>query len=188
MAKEYGGLIVLRDIDLTLPERGIFGPVRTERRRQVDAARYRRRQRPAERRHGHTRGEDITALPAAERFGPRGFSRTFQAVHLIPRTDGPRQRRSRLPALAAPRACCAGSSSVASRGRARTRWRRSSTSASAQLAHREVGPASRSRPSAWSSSLGRWPRSPSLLLLDEPASGLSEIQRERLREVLTAIG
>jgi ABC-type branched-subunit amino acid transport system ATPase component len=29
---------------------------------------------------------------------------------------------------------------------------------------------------------------PTLLLLDEPASGLSEIQRERRREVLCAIG
>ncbi len=185
VAKEYGGLIVLRDIDLTLPQRGIFGlcgPNGAGKSTLLGIV------------GGSIRpsagtvtlaGEDITALPAAERFG-RGVSRTFQAVHLI-------RGRTVLDNVAV--ACLHSQRSSLLRGIVISRLAQARADAMealeylglGELAHREVG--SLTLETQRMVELARAMASrPSLLLLDEPASGLSEIQRERLREVLSAIG
>ena len=178
MAKEYGGLIVLRDIDLTLPERGIFGlcgPNGTGKSTLLGIV------------GGSVRpsastvtlaGEDITALPAAERFG-RGVSRTFQAVHLI-------RGRTVLDNVAV--ACLHSQRSSLLRGIVISRLAQARADAMealeylglGELAYRKVG--SLTLETQRMVELARAMASrPSLLLLDEPASGLSEIQRERLR-------
>jgi branched-chain amino acid transport system permease protein len=185
VAKEYGGLIVLRDIDLTLPQRGIFGlcgPNGAGKSTLLGVV------------GGSVRpsagkvtlaGEDITRLPPAERFG-RGVSRTFQAVHLI-------RGRTVLDNVAV--ACLRSQRSSLLRGIVISRLARARADAMealeylglGELAYREVG--SLTLETQRMVELARAMASrPSLLLLDEPASGLSEIQRERLREVLRAIG
>jgi len=185
VAKEYGGLVVLRDIDLTLPERGIFGlcgPNGAGKSTLLGIV------------GGSIRpsagtvilaGEDITALPAAERFD-RGVSRTFQAVRLI-------RGRTVLDNVAV--ACLRSQRSSLLRGIVISRLPRARADAMealeylglGELAHREVG--SLTLETQRMVELARAMASrPSLLLLDEPASGLSEIQRERLRELLRAIG
>jgi branched-chain amino acid transport system permease protein len=185
VAKEYGGLIVLRDIDLTLPQRGIFGlcgPNGAGKTTLLGIV------------GGSVRpsagtvtlaGEDITSLPAAERFG-RGVSRTFQAVHLI-------RGRTVLDNVAV--ACLRSQRSSLLRGIVISRLAQARADAMealeylglGELAHREVG--SLTLETQRMVELARAMASrPSLLLLDEPASGLSEIQRDRLRGVLRAIG
>jgi branched-chain amino acid transport system permease protein len=185
VAKEYGGLVVLRDIDLTLPQRGIFGlcgPNGAGKSTLLGVV------------GGSVRpsagtvtlaGEDITKLPAAERFG-RGVSRTFQAVHLI-------RGRTVLDNVAV--ACLRSQRSSLLRGIVISRLARARADAMealeylglGELAYREVG--SLTLETQRMVELARAMASrPSLLLLDEPASGLSEVQRERLRGVLRAIG
>lgn len=185
VAKEYGGLIVLRDIDLTLPQRGIFGlcgPNGAGKSTLLGIV------------GGSVRpsagtvtlaGEVITALPPAERFG-RGVGRTFQAVHLI-------RGRTVLDNVAV--ACLSSQRSNLLRGIVVSRLAQARSDAMealdylglGELAHREVG--SLTLETQRMVELARAMASrPSLLLLDEPASGLSEIQRERLRELLRAIG
>ena len=185
VAKEYGGLIVLRDIDLTLPQRGIFGlcgPNGAGKTTLLGVV------------GGSVRpsagtvtlaGEDITRLPAAERFG-RGLSRTFQAVHLI-------RGRTVLDNVAV--ACLRSQRSSLLRGIVISRLAQARADAMealeylglGELAYREVG--SLTLETQRMVELARAMASrPSLLLLDEPASGLSEIQRDRLRGVLRAIG
>jgi branched-chain amino acid transport system permease protein len=185
VAKEYGGLSVLRDIDLTLPQRGIFGlcgPNGAGKTTLLGVV------------GGSVRpsagtvtlaGEDITGLPAAERFG-LGVSRTFQAVHLI-------RGRTVLDNVAV--ACLRSQRSSLLRGIVISRLAQARADAMealeylglGDLAYREVG--SLTLETQRMVELARAMASrPSLLLLDEPASGLSEIQRERLRGVLRAIG
>jgi branched-chain amino acid transport system permease protein len=185
VAKEYGGLSVLRDIDLTLPQRGVFGlcgPNGAGKTTLLGIV------------GGSVRpsagtvtlaGDDITRLPAAERFG-RGVSRTFQAVHLI-------RGRTVLDNVAV--ACLRSQRSSLLRGIVISRLAQARADAMEaleylgldELAHREVG--SLTLETQRMVELARAMASrPSLLLLDEPASGLSEIQRDRLRGVLRAIG
>ncbi len=185
VAKEYGGLIVLRDIDLTLPQRGIFGlcgPNGAGKTTLLGVV------------GGSVRpsagtvtlaGEDITRLPASERFG-RGVSRTFQAVHLI-------RGRTVLDNVAV--ACLRSQRSSLLRGIVISRLARARADAMealeylglGELAYREVGTLTLETQRMVELARAMASR-PSLLLLDEPASGLSEIQRERLRGVLRAIG
>jgi ABC-type branched-subunit amino acid transport system ATPase component len=185
VGKEYGGLVVLRDIELTLPQRGLFGlcgPNGAGKSTLLGVV------------GGSVRpsagtvtlaGEDITRLPASERFG-RGVGRTFQAVHLI-------RGRTVLDNVAV--ACLRSQRSSLLRGIVISRLARARTDAMealeylglAELASREVS--SLTLETQRMVELARAMASrPSLLLLDEPASGLSEIQRERLRDVLRAVG
>jgi branched-chain amino acid transport system permease protein len=185
VAKEYGGLVVLRDIDLTLPQRGIFGlcgPNGAGKSTLLGVV------------GGGVRasagtvtlaGEDITGLPPAERFG-RGVSRTFQAVHLI-------RGRTVLDNVAV--ACLRSQRSSLLRGIVISRLAQARADAMealeylglGELAHREVGTLTLETQRMVELARAMASR-PSLLLLDEPASGLSEIQRERLRDLLRTIG
>jgi branched-chain amino acid transport system permease protein len=182
--KEYGGLSVLDDITLALPERGLFalcGPNGAGKSTLLNVI------------GGSVvpsagevilDGTDITRRPPNERFY-QGVSRTFQAVHLI-------KGRTVLDNVAV--ACLAShTSSIVTRiGRSRldaAREKALRTLADlgmARLAGREVSSLTleTQRMVELARALASGPR---LLLLDEPASGLSEDQRQRLAVLLATL-
>ena len=129
-------------------------------------------------------GADITRRPPHQRFH-LGVSRTFQAVHLI-------KGRTVLDNVAV--ACLASHrSSIVTRiarsrlGEARERAALTLTELGmAHLAGREVSSLTLETQRMVELARALAP-SPRLLLLDEPASGLSEEQRQRLAALLTTL-
>ncbi|HEX6525129.1 MAG TPA: ATP-binding cassette domain-containing protein [Streptosporangiaceae bacterium] len=185
IGKEYGGLTVLDDVTLTLPGRGLFGlcgpngagkstllgviggSVRPSRGRVL------------------LHGTDVTMLPPQERF-QLGVGRTFQAVHLI-------RGRTVLDNVAV--ACLSSHRSSIVRGIVRSRLADARAKAAetldylgmSQLSGQDVSSLTleNQRMVEFARAIAAQPR---LLLLDEPASGLSGPQRDRLAEVLRAAG
>jgi branched-chain amino acid transport system permease protein len=182
--KEYGGLSVLHDVTLALPERGLFGlcgPNGAGKSTLLNVI------------GGSvapSAGEvifadaDITRRPPHERFH-QGISRTFQAVHLI-------KGRTVLDNVAV--ACLAShTASIVTRiGRSRldaARVKAARTLADLGMAHladHEVSSLTLETQRMVELARALAP-SPRLLLLDEPASGLSEEQRQRLAAVLVTL-
>jgi branched-chain amino acid transport system permease protein len=182
--KEYGGLSVLHDVTLALPERGLFGlcgPNGAGKSTLLNVI------------GGSvapSAGEvifadaDITRRPPHERFY-QGISRTFQAVHLI-------KGRTVLDNVAV--ACLAShTASIVTRiGRSRldaARVKAARTLADLGMAHladHEVSSLTLETQRMVELARALAP-SPRLLLLDEPASGLSEEQRQRLAAVLVTL-
>ena len=83
MKKEYGGLRVLKDVDLMIPERGIFGLCGPNGAGKTTLLNVIAGSVPPSAGRVSLGGEDITELSPSSRFR-LGVSRTFQAVHLIP--------------------------------------------------------------------------------------------------------
>ena len=182
--KEYGGLSVLEDVSLTLPERGLFalcGPNGAGKSTLLNVIGG---SVPPSRGEVILSGADITGRPPHERFY-QGISRTFQSVHLI-------KGRTVLDNVAV--ACLASHrSSIATRiARSRLDDAREQASRAladlgmAQLAGREVSSLTLETQRMVELARALAPN-PRLLLLDEPASGLSEEQRQRLAGVLAAV-
>jgi branched-chain amino acid transport system ATP-binding protein len=182
--KEYGGLSVLEDITLALPDRGLFalcGPNGAGKSTLLNVIGG---SVPPSKGQVVLSGVDITRRPPHERFY-QGISRTFQSVHLI-------KGRTVLDNVAV--ACLAShKSSIATRiGRSRLDEARSQASRAladlgmAHLAGREVSSLTLETQRMVELARALAPN-PRLLLLDEPASGLSEEQRQRLAGVLTAV-
>jgi branched-chain amino acid transport system permease protein len=182
--KEYGGLSVLRDISITLPERGLFalcGPNGAGKSTLLNVIGGSVAPSSGE---VILSGTDITRRPPNERFY-QGISRTFQAVHLI-------KGRTVLDNVAV--ACLAShKASIITRvGRSRLTAARAQAARAladlgmANLADREVSSLTleTQRMVELARALASGPR---LLLLDEPASGLSEDQRQRLAALLTTL-
>ena len=182
--KEYGGLSVLHDVTLSLPERGLFGLCGPNGAGKSTLLNVIGGSVPPSAGEVILDGADITKRPPNERFY-QGVSRTFQAVHLI-------KGRTVLDNVAA--ACLAShKSSIVTRiGRSRldaARTQAAQTLADlgmAGLADREVSSLTLETQRMVELARALAP-SPRLLLLDEPASGLSEEQRQRLATVLTTI-
>jgi branched-chain amino acid transport system permease protein len=182
--KEYGGLSVLHDVTMTLPGRGLFalcGPNGAGKSTLLNVIGGSVAPSAGE---VILAGTDITKRPPNERFY-QGISRTFQAVHLI-------KGRTVLDNVAV--ACLAShNSSIITRvGRSRldaAREKASRTLAGLGMAHladREVS--SLTLETQRMVELARaLASSPRLLLLDEPASGLSEDQRQRLAALLITL-
>jgi branched-chain amino acid transport system permease protein len=182
--KEYGGLSVLADITLALPERGLFalcgpnGAGKTTLLNVIGGSVA-----PSS---GQVilNGADITKRPPNERFY-QGVSRTFQAVHLI-------KGRTVLDNVAV--ACLAShTSSIVTRiSRSRLDEARGKAASAladlgmADLADREVSSLTLETQRMVELARALAPN-PRLLLLDEPASGLSEEQRQRLAGLLTTL-
>jgi branched-chain amino acid transport system permease protein len=182
--KEYGGLSVLADVTLALPERGLFalcgpnGAGKTTLLNVIGGS--------VSPSSGQVilNGADITKRPPNERFY-QGVSRTFQAVHLI-------KGRTVLDNVAV--ACLAShTSSIVTRiSRSRLEEARAKAASAltdlgmADLAGREVSSLTLETQRMVELARALAP-SPRLLLLDEPASGLSEEQRQRLAGLLTTL-
>ena len=182
--KEYGGLSVLDDVTISLPERGLFalcGPNGAGKSTLLNVIGG---SVPPSAGEVVLSGTDITRRPPHQRFY-QGISRTFQAVHLI-------KGRTVLDNVAV--ACLAShNSSIVTRiGRSRldaAREKAARTLAGlgmAQLADREVSSLTLETQRMVELARALAP-SPRLLLLDEPASGLSEEQRQRLAALLTTL-
>jgi branched-chain amino acid transport system permease protein len=182
--KEYGGLSVLHDVSLALPGRGLFalcGPNGAGKTTLLNVIGGSVAPSSGE---VILSGTDITRRPPNERFY-QGISRTFQAVHLI-------KGRTVLDNVAV--ACLAShTASIVTRiGRSRldaARAKAARTLADLGMAHlagREVS--SLTLETQRMVELARaLASSPRLLLLDEPASGLSEEQRQRLAALLVTL-
>jgi branched-chain amino acid transport system permease protein len=182
--KEYGGLSVLADITLALPERGLFalcGPNGAGKSTLLNVIGG---SVPPSSGQVLLNGTDITNRPPHERFY-QGISRTFQAVHLI-------KGRTVLDNVAV--ACLAShTSSIVTRiSRSRLDQAREKAASAladlgmADLADREVSSLTLETQRMVELARALAPN-PRLLLLDEPASGLSEEQRQRLAGLLTTL-
>jgi branched-chain amino acid transport system permease protein len=185
VGKEYGGLTVLDDITIGLPERGLFGLCGPNGAGKSTLLNVIGGSVPPSAGKVLLNGIDITRLPPHERFY-RGISRTFQAVHLI-------KGRTVLDNVAV--ACLASHQSSIVTRIARTRLAEAREKAAQTLASlgmsaisgREVSSLTleNQRMVELARALAPGPR---LLLLDEPASGLSEQQRIRLAGLLCSLG
>jgi branched-chain amino acid transport system permease protein len=185
VGKEYGGLSVLDDITLELPRLGLFGLCGPNGAGKTTLLNVIGGSVPPSRGQVTLDGEDITGLPPHERFY-RGVSRTFQAVHLI-------GGRTVLDNVAV--ACLGSHQSGLVTRIARSRLDGARDKASHTLtdlgmhdiASRQVESLTleSQRMVELARALAARPR---LLLLDEPASGLSEEQRQRLAGLLRMLG
>jgi branched-chain amino acid transport system permease protein len=182
--KEYGGLSVLHDVTLALPERGLFGLCGPNGAGKSTLLNVIGGSVAPSSGEVIFAGADITRRPPHERFY-LGISRTFQAVHLI-------KGRTVLDNVAV--ACLAShTASIVTRiGRSRldaARVQAARTLADLGMAHlagREVSSLTLETQRMVELARALAP-SPRLLLLDEPASGLSEEQRQRLAAVLVTL-
>ena len=182
--KEYGGLSVLEDVSLTLPEHGLFalcGPNGAGKSTLLNVIGG---SVPPSRGQVVLNGADITRRPPHERFY-LGISRTFQSVHLI-------KGRTVLDNVAV--ACLASNQSSITTRIVRSRLDQARAQAARtladlgmeHLADREVSSLTLESQRMVELARALAPR-PRLLLLDEPASGLSEEQRQRLAVVLSTL-
>jgi branched-chain amino acid transport system permease protein len=184
VSKEYGGLSVLHDVTLALPERGLFGLCGPNGAGKSTLLNIIGGSVTASAGEVILSGTDITRHPPHERFY-QGVSRTFQAVHLI-------KGRTVLDNVAVASLASHTSSIVTRIGVSRlgaARQQAARTLADLGMAHlagREVSSLTLEvqRMVELARALARNPR---LLLLDEPASGLSEDQRQRLAVLLAAL-
>jgi len=184
VSKEYGGLSVLQDVSLALPERGLFGLCGPNGAGKSTLLNIIGGSVPPSRGQILLNGADITRRPPHERFY-QGISRTFQAVHLI-------NGRTVLDNVAVSCLASTTSSIVTRIARSRLADARKKASQAladlgmADLADREVSSLTleNQRMVELARALAPGPR---LLLLDEPASGLSEDQRQRLAVTLTTL-
>jgi branched-chain amino acid transport system permease protein len=181
IGKEYGGLTVLDDVTLTLPPKGLFGLCGPNGAGKSTLLGIIGGSVPPARGRVLLDGADVTRLPPQQRFG-LGISRTFQTVHLI-------RGRTVLDNVAV--ACLTSHRSgiasrlfrselVEARQQAEQTLARLGMTA---LSGRDVSSLTleNQRMVELARAIAARPR---LLLLDEPASGLSEGERQRLGELL----
>ena len=185
VSKDYGGLHVLDAVSLALPARGRYGlcgPNGAGKSTLLGVIGGTVRPSAGRVLLG---GTDVTGLLPQQRFH-LGVSRTFQAVHLI-------AGRTVLDNVAV--SCLGSHGSSIAVGIARSRLGEARDKAAEALDYLGMGRLSGRDVSSLTLESQRMvefaraiaPR-PRLLLLDEPAAGLSEPQRERLKDVLHAIG
>jgi len=185
IGKEYGGLTVLDDVTLALPDRGLFGLCGPNGAGKTTLLNVIGGSVPPSRGQVLLDGEDITRRPPQERFH-QGISRTFQAVHLV-------KGRTVLDNVAVSCLASHNSSIVSRVGRSRLAEAREKAAQTLtdlgmqRLKDREVSSLTLENQRMVELARALAP-SPRLLLLDEPASGLSEEQRRRLADLLRQVG
>ena len=184
IGKEYGGLTVLDDVSLSLPSHGLFGLCGPNGAGKSTLLNVIGGSVRAARGQVLLNGTDIGRRPPHERFD-LGISRTFQAVHLV-------KGRTVLDNVAV--SCLASHhASIVTRI---TRSHLADARAKAATALRDLGLAGIQDREVSSLTLEAqrmvelaraMAPGPRLLLLDEPASGLSEEQRRRLAVTLSQL-
>jgi branched-chain amino acid transport system permease protein len=185
LGKEYGGLTVLDDVTLALPARGLFGLCGPNGAGKSTLLNIIGGSVAPSRGRVLLDGADVTRLPPQLRFG-LGVSRTFQTVHLI-------RDRSVLDNVAVACLTSHRSSIVSRIARSALAQARASAADTldrlgmAAMSGRDVSSLTleSQRMVELARAIAARPR---LLLLDEPASGLSEQQRHRLGELLREFG
>lgn len=185
VTKDYGGLHVLDAVGLSLPARGLFGLCGPNGAGKSTLLGVIGGSVAPEAGQVLLDGADITRLPPQQRFH-LGVGRTFQAVHLI-------SGRSVLDNVAV--SCLRSHRSSLASGIVRNRLAEARDKAAEALDYLGMGRLSGKEVSALTLENQRMVEfaraiaaRPRLLLLDEPASGLSESQRERLKDVLRTVG
>jgi ABC-type branched-subunit amino acid transport system ATPase component len=181
LGKDYGGLTVLDDVTLALPARGLFGLCGPNGAGKSTLLGIVGGSISPSRGRVLLDGADVTRLPPQQRFG-LGVSRTFQAVHLIP-------GRTVLDNVAV--ACLTSHRSAIVTRIARSDLAQARAIAAqtldrlgmAAISGRDVATLTLESQRMVELARAIAPR-PRLLLLDEPASGLSEEQRQRLGDLL----
>jgi ABC-type branched-subunit amino acid transport system ATPase component/ABC-type branched-subunit amino acid transport system permease subunit len=185
VGKEYGGLTVLDDVSLTLPARGLFGLCGPNGAGKSTLLNVIGGSVPPSRGRVALRGADITRKLPHQRFY-LGVSRTFQAVHLI-------KGRTVLDNVAVSCLASHHSSIVTRIGRSRLAEARAKASKALDdlgltaIKDREVSSLTLEAQRMVELARAMAP-GPNLLLLDEPASGLSEDQRHSLAATLQQLG
>jgi branched-chain amino acid transport system permease protein len=181
LGKEYGGLTVLDEVTLTLPPRGLFGLCGPNGAGKSTLLGIIGGSVPPTRGQVLLDGADVTRLPPQQRFG-LGISRTFQAVHLI-------RGRTVLDNVAV--ACLTSHRSGMASRLFRSELGQARQQAEQTLARLDMTALSGRDTSSLTLESQRMVElaraiaaRPRLLLLDEPASGLSEGERQRLGELL----
>jgi branched-chain amino acid transport system permease protein len=185
LGKEYGGLTVLDDVSLALPARGLFGLCGPNGAGKSTLLGIIGGSIAPSRGRVLLDGADVTRLPPQQRFG-LGISRTFQTVHLI-------RGRSVLDNVAVACLTSHRASIVSRIARSQLAQARASAAQTldrlgmAAMSGRDVSSLTleSQRMVELARAIAARPR---LLLLDEPASGLSEQQRHRLGELLREFG
>ena len=185
IGKEYGGLSVLDEVTIALASRGLFGLCGPNGAGKTTLLNVVGGSVPPARGVVLLDGADITKMAPHERFY-QGISRTFQAVHLI-------KGRTVLDNVAV--ACLASHQSSIVTRIARSRLDDARDKAAQALKDlgmrhmqgREVSSLTLENQRMVELARALAPR-PRLLLLDEPASGLSEEQRYRLADLLRMVG
>jgi branched-chain amino acid transport system permease protein len=181
IGKEYGGLTVLDNVTLALPARGLFGLCgpngagKTTLLNVIGGT--------VAPTHGQVLldGSDITRRPPQERFH-MGISRTFQAVHLI--KDRTVLDNVAVACLASHQSSIVTRIAVSKLADARDKAALALRDLGMEaMANREISTLTleNQRMVELARAVAARPR---LLLLDEPASGLSEDQRQRLAPAL----
>lgn len=185
VTKYYGGLGVLNDVSFQLPSRGIFGLCGPNGAGKTTLLNVIAGTVNPDRGSVWLAGQDLGRLDAPARFH-RGCSRTFQTVKLV-------AGRSVLDNVAV--ACLRSNGSGMARAVGPDRLEVARAQAMEALEY--LGIADSAERSARSLTLegqrlvelARAVAShPRVLLLDEPASGMSAAQRERLKAILTLLG
>jgi ABC-type branched-subunit amino acid transport system ATPase component len=181
IGKDYGGLTVLDGVTLTLPARGLFGLCGPNGAGKSTLLGIIGGSVPPDRGRVLLDGADVTRLPPQQRFH-LGVSRTFQAVHLI-------RGRTVLDNVAV--ACLTSHRSGLVSRLFRSELAQAREQAGQTLARLGMTALSGRDSSSLTLESQRMVElaraiaaRPRLLLLDEPASGLSEGERQRLGELL----
>jgi branched-chain amino acid transport system permease protein len=185
IGKDYGGLRVLDAVGLALPARGLFGLCGPNGAGKSTLLAVIGGSVSPSAGRVLLDGAEVTRLPPPQRFH-LGVSRTFQAVHLI-------GGRTVLDNVAV--SCLRSHRSGLAAGIARSRLAEARDQAMAALEYLGMGRLSGQEVSGLTLENQRMVEfaravaaRPRLLLLDEPSSGLSEPQREHLKDVLRTVG
>jgi branched-chain amino acid transport system ATP-binding protein len=181
VTRAFGGLVAVSDVTLRVPERerrAIIGPNGAG---KTTLFRLLSGETPVSRGSIRLFGEDITALPAHARVG-RGLGRTYQVTNVLPHLSV--EDNMMLAALGLSPTKFQPFLPVPRRGQHHERMERTLVDVGLhERAHEQVAELSHGEQRQLELALALVGR-PRVLLLDEPAAGLSSVERARMAELV----